>query len=169
MHPDWTTFTRSITIRSSREILYNSFATRAGMEAWFLRSCDYKNSKGISMAAHEQAEAGNTYRWLWFGYGDDSDENGKILQANGSDLFEFSFNANGKNDMKVKVLLSEQENEWRVDLTQYNIPVDEQSKASYYVGCTEGWTFYLANLKSVMEGGIDLRNRNEAIKRVINS
>ena len=28
---------------------------------------------------------------------------------------------------------------------------------SAYVGCREGWAFYLANLKSVLEHGCDLR------------
>ena len=37
------------------------------------------------------------------------------------------------------------------------------------VGCKTGWTFYLANLKSLLEGGIDLRNKDELLKDVINS
>ena len=41
--------------------------------------------------------------------------------------------------------------------------------ASIYVDCSYGWTFFLANLKSVLEGGIDLRNRNVDIKNVVNS
>jgi hypothetical protein len=40
---------------------------------------------------------------------------------------------------------------------------------NYHLGCKTGWTFYLANLKSLMEGGIDLRNKNEKIQRVINA
>lgn len=30
-------------------------------------------------------------------------------------------------------------------------------------------TFYLANLKSILEGGVDLRNKNEALKKMLNS
>jgi len=37
------------------------------------------------------------------------------------------------------------------------------------VGCGEGWTFYLANLNSYLQGGIDLRNKNEKIQGVISS
>lgn len=169
MAQNWTSFTRSITVKTTKEILYHAFATRAGMESWFLRSCDYKDAAGNSLDAEKFAQAGDGYRWLWFGYGDDSDENGTILQANGSDLFEFTFNSNGKNDMKVKVSFGEEEGEWRVTLEQYNIIDDDDNKAWYFVGCTIGWTFYLANLKSILEGGIDLRNKNERIKSVINS
>ena len=56
-----------------------------------------------------------------------------------------------------------------VEITQENIPTDEKSKVNYFVGCGEGWAFYLANLKSILEGGIDLRNRDETIKGVLNS
>lgn len=37
------------------------------------------------------------------------------------------------------------------------------------LSCKTGWTSYLANLKSVLEGGIDPRNKNEQLKAVINS
>jgi len=56
-----------------------------------------------------------------------------------------------------------------VELTQSQIPLDDHSRMSYYVGCTRGWTFYLANLKSILEGGIDLRNKNNKLLHVINT
>ena len=30
---------------------------------------------------------------------------------------------------------------------------DDASRANYHLGCLTGWTFYLANLKSILEGG----------------
>ena len=56
-----------------------------------------------------------------------------------------------------------------VELTQDNIPPDDNPATNLHIGCGEGWTFYLANLKSYLEGGIDLRNKNEKIQGVINS
>jgi hypothetical protein len=56
-----------------------------------------------------------------------------------------------------------------VELLQENIPTDEQGMHSWHLGCKTGSTFYLANLKSVLEGGIDLRNKSEKLQRVINS
>jgi uncharacterized protein YndB with AHSA1/START domain len=165
----WSSFTKSITVKTSEEKLYHAFATRAGMESWFLRSCDYKGKDGNSLPPGEFVAPGNKYTWHWFGYADDTNENGEILQANGKDLFEFTFNANGSNDMKVRVSFEEEKGEWRVNLYQYNIPEDDESKGWYFVGCGEGWTFYLANLKSILEGGLDLRNKNIEIKKVVNS
>ena len=112
MATNWTSFTKSITVKTTSEKLYYAFATRAGMESWFLRSCDYKHADGSSLLATDFAKAGDGYTWLWFGYADDTLENGKILQANGSELYEFTFNANGKNDMKLKVSFAKEEGEW---------------------------------------------------------
>jgi hypothetical protein len=169
MPHDWTQFTKSITVKSTREKLYASFASRSGMEQWFLRQCDYKNGRGESIDAHQLVPAGTAYSWLWWGWSDETNENGQVLQANGEDIFEFSFNANGKTNINVEVSLHCEGEEWRVSLHQYNIPVDDDSKAWYFVGCGEGWTFYLANLKSILEGGIDLRNKNESFQQVINA
>ncbi|HRD57380.1 MAG TPA: SRPBCC domain-containing protein [Ferruginibacter sp.] len=165
---DWTQFTKSITVKTTKEKLYHAFASRQGMEQWFLRQCEYKTGQGNFLEANECASSGIQYRWLWWGWSDDTVESGQVLQANGIDVFEFTFNANGKNNMNIKISLHAEGNEWRVSLHQYNIPIDEESKTMYHVGCGEGWTFYLTNLKSVMEGGIDLRNKDEKVKKVIN-
>jgi hypothetical protein len=46
-----------------------------------------------------------------------------------------------------------------VELTQENIPIENDPAKNLFVHCQTGWTFYMANLKSVIEGGIDLRNK----------
>ena len=168
MSYDWTTFTKNIPVKATAETIYRSFATRKGIESWFLRRSEYKNAAGL-LSPEEYVKENDTYSWRWFGYPDEVNENGTILKANGKDLFEFTFNANGKNDMRVTVSAREEAGERIVSLCQYNIPTDEESKHQFHIGCMEGWTFYLANLKSILEGGIDLRNKNDAIQKVINS
>ena len=139
------------------------------MESWFLRSCKYKHPGGALLVNDEPAKQGDEYSWLWYGYPDEVNENGKILQANETSLFEFTFNANGSNNMIVEVTITREAGDCKVSLRQYNIPTDEAGKTNYHIGCTEGWVFYMANLKSILEGGIDLRNKNPAVKKVINS
>jgi len=56
-----------------------------------------------------------------------------------------------------------------VELVQENIPDDDQGRLYYHLVCKTGWTFYLDNLKSLLEGGIDLRNKNANLANVINS
>lgn len=162
---NWGRFTVRITVKASPKDLYKAWATKKGIENWFLRLSEYKRPDGVSRAVNEDVEAGDTYKWLWHGWPDDMVETGSILDCNGKDQIKFKFGAAG--DCTVNIKTEEGEN--IVELIQENIPLDEKGMQYYHLGCKTGWTFYLANLKSLMEGGIDLRNRNEKIQRVINS
>lgn len=162
---DWSKFIVRININAPVEKLYKAWATREGMEYWFLRLCEYKQSDGSTYDNAALVKAGDSYKWLWYGYGDDTAEHGEILEANGKDVFKFRFGKAG--DCTVRIFT--EENETIVELVQDNIPTDGNGMHSFHVGCNGGWTFYLANMKSLYEGGIDLRNRNEKLKRMINS
>ena len=161
---DWSRFTQRISVNAPIQKLYNAFATRYGMQQWFLRLCEYKR-EGDFLADHEFIKEGDTYKWLWYGYPDSTAETGEFLRANDKNELQFIFGKAGT----VTVKIHEEDNENVVELTQENIPSDEASKFNFYVGCSTGWVFYLANLKSIMEGGIDLRNKNVKLKTVLNS
>ena len=161
---DWSRFTQRISVNAPIQTLYNAFATRYGMQQWFLRLCEYKR-EGDSLADHEFIKEGDTYTWLWYGYPDSTAETGEFLKANDKNELQFVFGKAGT----VTVRIHEEDNENVVELIQENIPTDESSKFNFYVGCSTGWVFYLANLKSIMEGGIDLRNKNLNLKAVLNS
>jgi hypothetical protein len=68
----------------------------------------------------------------------------------------------------VDVTLTEVGESILVTLKQYNIPTDENSKFNIRIGCFQGWTFYLLNLKSYYETGYDLRNKDPELKGVNN-
>ena len=105
----------------------------------------------------------HTYAWQWHTY--DLTEHGKINQANGTDFFQFTF----AGDCLVDVKLQPYKDQTLVELTQQNIPTDDNSKREYRLGCHDGWSFFLVNLKSVYEGGLDLRNMDGELKSVVNS
>ena len=107
----------------------------------------------------------DTYEWMWHGYGDDAMEKGKIMQANGKDFLQFSFGKAGY----VSVTIKEETGESMIELVQDEIPTDEEGQVYYHLGCTKGWLFYLTNLKSILEGGPDLRNKKMELTDVINS
>jgi uncharacterized protein YndB with AHSA1/START domain len=162
---NWSTFTTRIPVTASVEKLYWCLVTKAGMEYWFLRLSEYKKQDGSLRAADEPVQKNDTYKWLWHGWDDDTVEHGTILDCNGKDFFKFSFGKAGNCTVTIK----EENGTTIVELIQDEIPADETGMHKWHLGCKTGWTFYLSNLKSLLEGGIDLRNRNEHLKNVVNS
>lgn len=157
MQQDWTSFTLSIAIKSNLATMYNAWSKAEEIEKWFLETCQYSNT-----APHQNVTAPNTYVWSWYLY--EPKEYGKIVEANGKDFFQFTF----AGICLVDIQLREKAEHVVVTLTQHNIPTDESSKFNIRIGCLEGWTFYLANLKSFYETSYDLRNKNPELRGVNN-
>jgi len=162
---DWSRFVTRIPINASKKELYDAWSTRKGIEHWFLRMSEYKSPEGILRKDDEPVQAGDTYAWRWHGWPDEVEEHGKILSCNGIDRFQFSFGEAGNCDVRIK----EEAGETILELEQTNIPTTEHGKQYWHVGCKTGWTFHLTNMKSIFEGGKDLRNKDEELKNVINA
>jgi uncharacterized protein YndB with AHSA1/START domain len=162
---DWSKFTLRIPIKADIQEIYKAWITAASLESWFLRKANFYHPDETSKDLNSDIQKGDTYEWHWHGYDDSVYERGEILEANSKDLLKFVFGKAGIVTVSMKTI----DNETLVELTQGDIPLDEKSKLNYYVGCSNGWTFYLANLKSILEGGIDLRNKKINITEVINS
>jgi len=162
---NWSQFKLRIPVKADIETIHRNWTTRSGLEYWFLRKAEFKKKDGSFRGNKESIKVGDTYEWLWYGYGDEAMEKGTVLEMNDKDHFKFSFGKAG--NVTVRIVKEAEEN--IVELTQDQIPTDEQGRVNFHIGCTKGWNFYLANLKSLLEGGIDLRNRNEDLKNVVNS
>ena len=164
MKNDWRSFTLRIPIRSSPKAIYEAWATQQGLESWFLRFAQYTKPDGSIRAKTDLIQPGDEYNWLWYGYKDEVVEKREVLAANGWDKLQFRFSG----DCIVTVQIQQQGGENICQLTQ-EMPMDEESSRQYYfVECGRGWTFYLANLKSILEGGLDLRNRDINLHPVFN-
>ena len=146
-------FTKKIYINASVSELYRYWATSKGITSWFLRKAVYQNTKGMVRQPNDLVQAGDTYTWEWHNW--EGREKGEVLQANGRDLLEISFTSS-----KVAVSLEAAGKATLLTLKQHNIPTDEESKLNIHHGCSNGWTFWLANLKAYMEHGI-LLNETE--------
>jgi uncharacterized protein YndB with AHSA1/START domain len=155
---------KRIAIRAELPQLYQAWATQAGLESWFLRKAEFSTPSGIVKPREATAQAGDHYHWLWHGWDDDTFERRKIIQANGKDFFQFAFSG----DSVVSVQLIKEKNVNLVELTQL-IPDQTDSALTLRIGCDTGWTFYLTNLKSILEGGLDLRNKDPRFKNVVNA
>src|SRR5204862_7119324 len=107
---------------------------------------------GAVRKRNESIEKGDKYKWLWFGYDDFEIEANEILLANGKDELEFSFSGGCIVNVKVR----KEDNEIVCELVQAMPMDDEKEQRHFYILCGKGWTFYLTNLKSILEGGLDL-------------
>jgi uncharacterized protein YndB with AHSA1/START domain len=165
MSYDWGKFTQKININASVAEVYRAWTSVHHLEQWFLRKATIKDDKGKEKGAQDTLHNGDTYEWLWHGHADTVIEKGKILLANGTDKLQFSFTKGAV----VTVHIGEMLGESIVMLTQEGIPTDDEGKVKYHIGCIAGWTFYLTNLKSYLEGGKDLRNKNIMFSNVVNS
>jgi uncharacterized protein YndB with AHSA1/START domain len=151
----WTSFKIAGDYNTDIRSLYEAWATTAGIEKWFLRKANFYTVPRRTREPHEFVMTEDTYKWYWYGHSDDTAEKGCILEANGTDKLKFTFSGGSI----VTVCLYRRNGVSVVELNQDNIPPEADLSKNLYVQGQIGWTFYLANLKSVVEGGVDLRNK----------
>ena len=144
----FSSFDKKIFIKSTREALYRAFGTAGGLSSWFLKEAEFKDGNGVPRGKEELARANDTYTWKWHNW--DGEETGLVTVADGRSLFEFEFTSS-----KVCISIgTEVDGRVLVHLRQYEIPTDDESKLRIHCGCSNGWTFWLANLKAWIEYGI---------------
>lgn len=174
MSYNWKQFIKRIPIKAPPKSIYDAWATQQGLESWFLRLAQFTKTDGTIRSKNSHIEAGDIYKWLWFGYDDSVVEEKKIMMANGWDQIQFGFSGG----CIVTVSIKQEEGETICELVQ-QMPMparlshsggeDEKDQQHFYIECGKGWTFYMTNLKSILEGGTDLRNKNVNLKQVINA
>jgi uncharacterized protein YndB with AHSA1/START domain len=157
---NWTKFTVTADFNTDARSIYEAWATPAGLESWFLRKAEFYTVPKRLREPHEFILKEDTYAWYWHGFDDDAVERGQVLEVNSIDFLKFTFSG----DSIVSVSISTKNGLAIVELTQENIPEESDPAKNLFVQCQIGWTFYLANLKSIIEGGIDLRNKRLDVK-----
>ncbi len=137
---DWSQFTLKVPIAAPVEKVFQMWTDPELVKKWFL------------FDAKMDVKKNGEYEWTWI-LG--SKENGKILNVKKPAKLSFTF-AGSKCDLMVK----KDKRGSMVVLHQYNIPKTERGKANVHLSCSCGWTFYLTNLKTYLEYGIDLREKD---------
>ncbi len=160
---DWTQFTKRIAIKAPLEDLYNAWTSSNELEKWFLKKARFFDENNQEISLSEPVSPKNTYLWNWFLY--EETEKGEITIANGKDHLQFTF----AGSCLVDVTFSREHEHTIVELKQTGIPLDDKSKQFIRLGCSSGWSFYLVNLKSVYEGGLDLRSKDERLRPMVNN
>ncbi|MFD0964213.1 SRPBCC family protein [Pseudofulvibacter geojedonensis] len=145
---NWSSFTKKIHLKKNIQTVYNAWASSEIICTWFLREAVFTDTNGKPRKQNENTEKGDSYSWKWHNW--DGEEKGTILEANGKDKLVFSF----AGDAQVNIQLTQKEDHTLLELTQSNIPTDDTNKFKLYCGCSNGWTFWIANLKAYLEHGI---------------
>ncbi len=175
---DWTEFELGIFIKSRPDDLYALMATAQGLTKWFVRSADFAPSDGppkdLKRAKQpptpseqlrpesELCRTNDRYLWEWYYDGGTSGE-GWILEVRPPNRIRFTF---GK-EMEVDVSIRKQGAWCMLDLRQYKIPDTPRGRWDMHMGCRVAWTFFLTNLKSVAEGGHDLRETERSRTKLL--
>lgn len=160
MHPqnhDWTYFKRQIFIKAECAEVFKAWTTAKGITAWFIAEAQYTTVNGQHRALDEQIQSGDQYYWRWH---QDLETQGEILEVQPNTRLCFTFGNKGDgSDEKVIVTVSftELDNETMIELHQDNMPTSDDDKRRWYLGCNMGWSFFMTNLKALLEYGADLR------------
>lgn len=160
---DWTKFIIKIAVKAKLQDIYNAWTKASEIEKWFLSEAEFSDENKVLLNKTQNVLKGDKYKWIWYLY--DDIEKGNITEANGKDKLQFTF----AGECLVDIKLIEEFEYVIVELTQKNIPLDDNSKRNIRLGCHNGWSFYLVNLKSVYEGGLDLRNKDNRFKPMLNN
>lgn len=160
---DWSCFTKKIAIKANLADIYNAWTRAAEIEKWFLSKAVFLDEQNKALDPQTTCHTSCSYDWSWYLYTET--EQGDIREANGKDTLAFTF----AGDCLVTVQLKEQDGYVLVTLTQSNIPDTDDARKNIRLGCATGWAFYLVNLKSVYEGGLDLRNKDTNLQPMVNN
>jgi uncharacterized protein YndB with AHSA1/START domain len=162
MNNNWNEFKLRVNVGAPMEKIYAAWVTSSGLESWFLKKADL-TSAGNLRQPNDPAQKGDEYEFRWHGYPDSMSHKGKVNSVDGKNHFTFTFSQ----DLPVSISLYKECDETIVELIELFDPADEEAARKHYLGNMKGWIFYLTNLKSVLEGGLDLRNRKVELTNVI--
>ena len=139
---DWSVFTLRIVIKKSPARVFKAWTDGKELSKWFTVKSEIEPKKNGRLY----------FEWL---AGEKMDAWVISIVKNKSFVFPF-----GPKGEAVRVNFKNLGSYCICELIQYNMKTDPISKWNMHRGCIQGWTFFLTNLKSYLEHGIDLRSHD---------
>ena len=155
--PDGTAVTARIYVAAHPARVFEAWATAPGLCRWLLASAEFRAPGGQGPRPDGAARAGDTCRWTW--RAGDSAAEGRVLAADWPDTFAFTVGRAGT----CRVSLTAAGPATLVEVTESDV-----LGAATRAECSSRWAFRLTNLKSFLEGGVDLREADPLRKGVVN-
>ena len=155
---DWTSFRRKIYIKNcTKEELFKKWTTSKGITEWFIESAEYTSPGGSKRKPEEIVCSGDKYIWI---FNTGSAVEGDILEVEENSLFRFTFGKkeiDSNEDVIVTVTFHDDSNGVWFDIIQSNMSDSKYGRVNSYISCNMGWTYFMNNLKSIIECGHNLR------------
>ena len=155
----FSSFTKKIFINTDVSTLYKLWTSSEGLCSWFLSKADFERNNTL-IDSNELIAKGDKYTWFWHNW--DGNEKGEVLDLKQDSFVKYTFA--GGNDLLIS--FEQHDKAVLLSLTQSNIPTDDKSKHEIYFGCSNGWTFWLTNLKAFVEHGILLNERSVDLRGI---
>ncbi len=134
------------------ERVFEAWATARGLESFLLERASFQNPAGDNRAPDEPTTTGDRYHWEWR-HGHELE--GQIYNVVPGRSMAFTFG-----DMEAEVRMADVGDRTELILRQWSIPNTDEGRASGHLNCRSCWVFFLANLQSVLEQGVDLRDKD---------
>jgi len=154
---DWTKLTARIAVKAHPAAVFEAWATGPGLCRWLLESAAFRAPDERLPRQDAAARAGDECRWTWPAGGRVVE--GQLLAADWPERLELTLGPAGKCRIRLTV---------DGELTVVEVEQSDLPDAATYVEFSKAWTFALTNLKSVLEGGADLRETDPRRKDVVN-
>jgi uncharacterized protein YndB with AHSA1/START domain len=154
---DWTQFTREIFVQADLPTVFQAWAKPGEITKWFIATANVTTVDNQLRSPDDIMQVGDQYHWRWH---QDLQTSGTILDVVENERLQFTFgDRTPGSDEKVIVTVTFKalDDTTSIVLKQENLPDDERSHVHWHMGCNMGWSFFMTNLKALLEHGVDLR------------
>ena len=140
---DWSRFLLKIAIKASPEKVFKAWTDGKIVSRWFSVKAEIEPKKNGRIY----------YEWL---AGDKLEA--RIIEIVKNRKFVIPFGSKGE---RLEVKIKKHGSGSICELRQYNMKTGPKDRVNMHMGCKTGWVFFLTNLKSYLEHGIDLRSHDK--------
>ncbi|NIP33860.1 MAG: hypothetical protein GWN18_02900 [Thermoplasmata archaeon] len=145
---EWKRLVQRIDVNAPKEAVFAAWATAKGLMGWMVFESVLIGPDGNEREPGAVARAGDRFRMGWH---TGLSGEGEVLEVRPEEMVRFTMDQGAEVEATMEPL---EDGSVMVTLTQTHGGSDEENLA-LMLGFKEGWAFYLANLKSVLEGGHD--------------
>jgi uncharacterized protein YndB with AHSA1/START domain len=151
----------TIHVNAPLKSVYAAVSTAEGLRGWMPMEAVLTDTDGNELPPGRAASVGDRFRFAWhIGHS----EEGEFLEAEDDGRVRYSFGE----ATEVTVTLEETDDGTVLVTLEQDHDRGDDMNLKMMLGYGPGWAFYITNLKSVLEGGLDLRDFSHETEHMIN-